>query len=306
VSRRGGGRNINRGFDAARLREVSAFLKTQISDANMLLEVDCLDAARELLAQLLVSGTPQERRVGELALYWAVRAKIEEDACAHGAARRILDEGEAYLSMPTQQRVLAKVIAAFEARMEVREEEEVEKLLADSSVDSLSKISSSPDRSISGESPISSAPYRYDPNDSSMEEDSGSNSVSSAIKTLNFARASAESSLGGGIPTAAEAATAEEKKSAQDPGIGSPASDLRGTSCGSDMKGSGVSETLSGLVFSEDEEEGDGSMEVASPDLSISGIDEAVLEKSKALLQGNGLEHTATQEKTSASQGHTT
>ncbi|CAN0146428.1 unnamed protein product, partial [Hapterophycus canaliculatus] len=68
---------VSRSLDSARTKEVSDYLKSQISEANMLLEISGVDAARTLLADLLPC-TGAARGVGELALYWAARAKLEE------------------------------------------------------------------------------------------------------------------------------------------------------------------------------------------------------------------------------------
>ncbi|CAM9369167.1 unnamed protein product [Sphacelaria rigidula] len=165
-------------LDAAKMKQVSDYLKSQIGEAHMLLEIAGIDAARTLLADLL-SCSGDGRGVGELALYWAARAKLEEDAGLFLAARRTLDEGQIYVSMPMQQKVLQKVVSAFETRMNDRAEVEVSQLLNSSGSSNGSRANS----------PTSSTPLRYDPNDLSMEDDvGGSSNVGSAIKNLNFSR----------------------------------------------------------------------------------------------------------------------
>ncbi|CAM9361323.1 unnamed protein product [Ectocarpus fasciculatus] len=180
---------VSRSLDSARTKEVSDYLKSQISEANMLLEIAGVDAARTLLGDLL-SCTGAARGVGELALYWAARAKLEEDAGMYLEARKLLDDGEAYISMPTQQKVMSKVMAAFEGRMNARAEVDIDRLLEDS-VDGLSLN----DSAANSNSPASSAPFRYDPNDLSTEDDTGS--AQSAIKNLNFSKIAKESGGGG-------------------------------------------------------------------------------------------------------------
>ncbi|CAM9426291.1 unnamed protein product [Ectocarpus sp. 12 AP-2014] len=182
---------VSRSLDSARTKEVSDYLKSQISEANMLLEIAGVDAARTLLGDLL-SCAGAGRGVGELALYWAARAKLEEDAGMYLEARKLLDDGEAYISMPTQQKVMAKVMAAFEGRMNARAEADIDRLLEDS-VDGLSLN----DSAANSNSPASSAPFRYDPNDLSTEDDTGG-SAHSAIKNLNFSKIAKESGGRGG------------------------------------------------------------------------------------------------------------
>ncbi|CBJ27846.1 expressed unknown protein [Ectocarpus siliculosus] len=181
---------VSRSLDSARTKEVSDYLKSQISEANMLLEIAGVDAARTLLGDLL-SCAGAGRGVGELALYWAARAKLEEDAGMYLEARKLLDDGEAYISMPTQQKVMAKVMAAFEGRMNARAEADIDRLLEDS-VDGLSLN----DSAANSNSPASSTPFRYDPNDLSTEDDTGS--AQSAIKNLNFSKIAKESGGRGG------------------------------------------------------------------------------------------------------------
>ncbi|CAM9454211.1 unnamed protein product, partial [Choristocarpus tenellus] len=187
--------SLAQSMELARMKEISVFLKSQISEANMLLEVSCVDEARELMTGLLKLNRSKEKRVGELALYWAARSKIEEDIGEYNVARSILDEGQAYLTIPTQQRVLSKVYAAFERRIDKYAEMEVDKLFGNKAMDMLcdSTTSSGCNNSLAStdSSPLSNAPYRYDPNELNLDgdDDNDSESVSSAIKNLNFSRA---------------------------------------------------------------------------------------------------------------------
>lgn len=45
----------------------------------------------------------------------------EQDAGFHSAARRTLDEGQAYISMPMQQKVMEKVCEAFGSKTKLRD-----------------------------------------------------------------------------------------------------------------------------------------------------------------------------------------
>eukprot|EP00752_Nemacystus_decipiens_P010283 g9163.t1 len=259
---------VRRSLDAARTKEVSDYLKSQISEANMLMEISGVDAARTLLADLLPC-TDAARGVGELALYWAARAKLEEDAGEYVAARQLLDEGEAYISMATQQKVMAKVMASFEGRMNDREEVEVARLLEDS-VGSMSLN----DSGANSNSPASSAPFRYDPNDLSVGDDDDSGSPRSAIKNLNFSKITRESESGSATSTT----TRNGSPSAFSPDLMREAAEADqgeregGTSGGSGSNGGGGIASMSGVIYSDDES-----------DLSVvSDIDEGVIARAKA------------------------
>ncbi|CAM9445314.1 unnamed protein product [Ectocarpus sp. 4 AP-2014] len=279
---------VSRSLDSARTKEVSDYLKSQISEANMLLEIAGVDAARTLLGDLL-SCAGAGRGVGELALYWAARAKLEEDAGMYLEARKLLDDGEAYISMPTQQKVMAKVMAAFEGRMNARAEVDIDRLLEDS-VDGLSLN----DSAANSNSPASSAPFRYDPNDLSTEDDTGS--AQSAIKNLNFSKIAKESGGGGGasVDRASRASSStsgsgsntslttrngaspdwmrhaneEEEEEEEEEGDSQTASS--GAKGGAMASGEGI-ESFSGVIYSDDDS-----------DLSVSDIDESVIARANA------------------------
>ncbi|CAM9545476.1 unnamed protein product [Ectocarpus sp. 12 AP-2014] len=276
---------VSRSLDSARTKEVSDYLKSQISEANMLLEIAGVDAARTLLGDLL-SCAGAGRGVGELALYWAARAKLEEDAGMYVEARKLLDEGEAYISMPTQQKVMAKVMAAFEGRMNARAEADIDRLLEDS-VDGLSLN----DSAANSNSPASSARFRYDPNDLSTEDDTGS--AQSAIKNLNFSKIAKESGGRGGVsvdrPSRASSSTsgsgsntslttrngaspdwmrdASEEEEEEEEDSQAALSVAKG---GAMASGEGI-EPFSGVIYSDD-----------GSDLSVSDIDEGVIARANA------------------------
>ncbi|CAN0171474.1 unnamed protein product [Pylaiella littoralis] len=250
---------LTRSLDSARTKEVSDYLKSQISEANMLLEIAGVDAARTLLADLL-SCTDAARGVGELALYWAARAKLEEDVGVYREARHLLDEGEAYITMPTQQKVMAKVVAAFEVRMNDREEVEVARLL-ENSVGSLSLN----DSATNSNSPASSAPFRYDPNEVSVDDDLGT--AESAIKNLNFSTIARE---GGGSATSTRTRTGVSpdwmRADSEEPFTAFSGA-LSGGG-GSGAGGGGGS--MSGVIYSDDDS-----------DLSVSDIDQRVIARAE-------------------------
>ncbi|CAB1119341.1 unnamed protein product [Ectocarpus sp. CCAP 1310/34] len=276
---------VSRSLDSARTKEVSDYLKSQISEANMLLEIAGVDAARTLLGDLLYSAGGG-RGVGELALYWAARAKLEEDAGMYLEARKLLDDGEAYISMPTQQKVMAKVVAAFEGRMNARAEADIDRLLEDS-VDGLSLNNSA----ANSNSPASSAPFRYDPNDLSTEDDTGS--AQSAIKNLNFSKIAKESGGRGGasVDRASRAGSstsgsgsntslttrsgaspdwmrgANEEVEEDEKDSQAASSGAKG---GATASGEGI-ESFSGVIYSDDDS-----------DLSVSDIDEGVIARANA------------------------
>ncbi|CAM9879199.1 unnamed protein product [Scytosiphon promiscuus] len=251
----------------------------------MLREISGVDAARTLLADLLPC-TAAARGVGELALYWAARAKLEEDAGMYLEARQLLDEGEAYISMPTQQKVMAKVMAAFEGRMNERAAADVDRLLEDS-VDDLSLN----DSTAISNSPTSSAPFRYDPNDLSLEDDSGN--ADSAIKNLNFskiARGSSGSSIAGGSSaskSSSSSTTTTTTRMGVSPkwmrdevdgeestvAMASPFRSGSGLSSLGSTSNGGIA-SMSGVIYSDDDS-----------DLSVSDIDEGVIARANAFAE---------------------
>eukprot|EP00903_Cladosiphon_okamuranus_P010327 g9770.t1 len=260
---------VSRSLDAARTKEVSDYLKSQISEANMLMEISGVDAARTLLADLL-SCTDAARGVGELALYWAARAKLEEDAGDYRAARQLLDEGGAYISMPTQQKVMTKVMAAFEGRMNDREEVEVARLLEDS-VGSMSLN----DSATNSNSPASSAPFRYDPNDVSMGDDDDSGSPRSAIKNLNFSKIAREGDMIRSRDRDSESESGSAISTTTKNGSTtafSPEGMQEAAAAGEGATSGGGVASMSGVIYSDDES-----------DLSVvSDIDEGVIARAKA------------------------
>ncbi|CAM9701779.1 unnamed protein product [Phaeothamnion confervicola] len=117
----------NAALDPDRMLKVSTFLKSQIAESELLAGVAGPAAAAMLLRELLENR--ETAAVGELALYWAARARIEENSGAFTAAQSLLNEGEVFLTVPTQQKVLEMVVAAFKKRMDRRDAGDISRLL---------------------------------------------------------------------------------------------------------------------------------------------------------------------------------